>query len=75
MTLGCRWIGHRTFGEDFAEMMQVVPGCMAHIGNGADGDRPAPRLHRPDYDFNDAAIPHGVAFWVELVQQELGALR
>lgn len=64
-----------TGGEDFAEMMQVVPGCMAHIGNGADEDRPAPRLHRPDYDFNDAAIPHGVAFWVELVQQELGALR
>ncbi len=64
-----------TGGEDFAEMMQVVPGCMAHIGNGADTDRPAPRLHRPDYDFNDAAIPHGVAFWVNLVQQELGALR
>lgn len=64
-----------TGGEDFAEMMQVVPGCMVHIGNGADAEHPAPRLHRPDYDFNDAAIPHGVAFWVKLVQQELGALR
>ncbi|GGH53309.1 amidohydrolase [Frigidibacter albus] len=64
-----------TGGEDFAEMMQVVPGCMVHLGNGADGEQPAPRLHRPDYDFNDAAIPHGVAFWINLVQQELGGSR
>lgn len=61
-----------TGGEDFAEMMQVVPGCVALLGNGADATHLAPRLHTPHYDFNDAAIPHGVAYWVNIVSQELG---
>src|SRR5690606_31990125 len=51
-----------TGGEDFAEMMQVVPGCMASIGNGADEPVAAPRLHTPLFDFNDEAIPYGVAY-------------
>lgn len=63
-----------TGGEDFAEMMRVIPGCMSNLGNGADGDTPAPRLHTPLYDFNDAAIPYGVAFWTGVVDAELGGL-
>lgn len=61
-----------TGGEDFAEMMHVVPGCMASIGNGADGAELAPRLHTPAFDFNDEALPYGVAYWVGVVEQELG---
>lgn len=63
-----------TGGEDFAEMMQVVPGCMSLIGNGADGPSQSPRLHTPLYDFNDDAIPFGIAFWAGVVRQELGEL-
>lgn len=63
-----------TGGEDFAEMMQVVPGCMSLIGNGADEPRQSPRLHTPLYDFNDDAIPFGVAFWAGVVKRELGDL-
>jgi len=61
-----------TGGEDFAAMMQVVPGCMSSIGNGADQPAAAPRLHTPHFDFNDAAIPYGIAFWAGIVAQELG---
>jgi hippurate hydrolase len=28
-------------------------------------------LHNPHYDFNDAAIPFGVAYWVRLAQRWL----
>jgi hippurate hydrolase len=61
-----------TGGEDFAEMMQVRPGAFMRIGNGvaADGSFNAP--HTPRYDFNDAIIPDGIAYWVNIVRQELG---
>jgi metal-dependent amidase/aminoacylase/carboxypeptidase family protein len=29
-------------------------------------------VHTPGYDFNDAILPLGVAYWVALVQKELG---
>jgi len=63
-----------TGGEDFAEMMQVRPGAFMRIGNGVaeDGSFNAP--HTPKYDFNDAIIPDGIAYWVNLVRQELGGL-
>lgn len=64
-----------TGGEDFAEMMQVVPGCMAFVGNGADEPAMAPRLHTPLFDFNDDAIPFGVAYWAGVVAHELGAMK
>jgi len=50
-------------GEDFAFMLQARPGNMIFIGN---GDTAA--LHHPAYDFNDAAIPHGVSYWARLVE-------
>lgn len=62
-----------TGGEDFAEMMQLRPGAFMRIGNGANPDGSFAGLHTPRYDFNDAAIPHGVRYWVEIVRQELGA--
>jgi hippurate hydrolase len=62
-----------TGGEDFAEMLQVKPGAFMRIGNGVaeDGSYNAP--HTPGYDFNDAIIPDGIAYWVSVVREELGS--
>ena len=62
-----------TGGEDFGEMAQVVDACMVLIGNGADGLEKSPRLHTPCYNFNDEILPKGVAYWVNVVKQELRA--
>jgi len=29
-------------------------------------------VHNPGYDFNDAALPYGAAFFVRLVEKKLG---
>ena len=52
-------------------MMQDKPGAFVFLGNGAAADGEVHALHTPLYDFNDAALPHGVAYWVSLVHQEL----
>jgi hippurate hydrolase len=57
--------------EDFAFMLQVKPGAYAWIGNGP-GEGGCV-LHNPRYDFNDAILPLGAAYWVALVEQELAA--
>jgi amidohydrolase len=49
--------------EDFSFMLEARPGNTIFIGN---GDTAA--LHHPAYDFNDEAIPHGVSYWVRLVE-------
>ncbi len=57
--------------EDFAFMLQKRPGAYICIGAGeTDNDPP---LHNPYYDFNDAILPLGAAYWVELVKQQLPA--
>ena len=63
--------------EDFAYMLQVKAGCYCFIGNG-DGDHRALghgagpcMLHNPSYDFNDALIPLGAAYWVRLAESWL----
>jgi hippurate hydrolase len=53
--------------EDFARFLAHVPGCFAFIGNGL-GSAP---LHNPGYDFDDAAIPQGVGYFVALARQRL----
>ena len=60
-----------TGGEDFAFMMQAKPGAFVFLGNGAAKTGTVHALHTPHYDFNDAALPHGIAYWVSLVRQEL----
>lgn len=55
--------------EDFAFMMQKVPGAYLWIGNGsAEGGR---NLHSPNYDFNDAILPIGVQVLVETARRSL----
>jgi len=54
-------------GEDFAYMLKQKQGAFIRIGNGEG----TPGVHTPLYNFNDEAIPYGVAYWVELVKQEL----
>ena len=64
-----------TGGEDFAFMLKAKPGAFVFLGAGAAPDGTVHALHSPLYDFNDAALPHGVAFWVNLVRQELATVR
>lgn len=61
--------------EDFAFYLQSVPGCYVWLGNGSGGHRlpghgEAPcQLHNGAYDFNDALLPLGAAYWITLVRR------
>ena len=55
--------------EDFSFMLEKVPGCYLNIGNGEGAG--ACEVHNPAYDFNDAALPLGAAFFVRAVQAKL----
>ena len=57
--------------EDFSFMLERVPGCYLNIGNGA-GEGGC-EVHNPGYDFNDAALPLGAAFYARLVETRLAA--
>ncbi len=59
-----------SFSEDFAHFAQAVPGSFLLLGNGTEGAHAQP-LHSNDYDFNDALLPIGAAFWAALVQDRL----
>lgn len=59
-----------SFSEDFAHFTAAVPGCFLLMGNGQEGPYAQP-LHSDDYDFNDALLPVGAGFWVQLVQDRL----
>lgn len=61
-----------TGGEDFAEMMKLKPGAFMRIGNGVEADGSFNGLHTPLFDFNDAIIPDGIRYWVNIVNEELG---
>ena len=52
--------------EDFSFMLEARPGAFIFIGNGDSA-----KLHHPSYDFNDAALPYGMSYWVELVETAL----
>lgn len=67
--------------EDFAYMLQARPGAYCFISNG-DGahranyeggghDAGPCTLHNPNYDFNDALIPLGGSYWVQLATRWL----
>jgi amidohydrolase len=52
--------------EDFSFMLEARPGAFIFLGNGDSA-----KLHHPSYDFNDAALPYGMSYWVELVETAL----
>jgi hippurate hydrolase len=52
--------------EDFAFMLEARHGNIMLIGNGN-----GPSVHEAGYDFNDAAIPFGVAYFKALVERGL----
>lgn len=60
--------------EDFAFMLQAVPGCYCFIGNGHGNHRGAGHgmgpctLHNASYDFNDDILALGASYWVRLVE-------
>ncbi|MBS7662965.1 amidohydrolase [Pseudomonas lalucatii] len=63
--------------EDFAFILQRVPGCYLLIGNGDNGFGAGEHLgpcsvHNPHYDFNDDCLVPGAAFWVALGERFFG---
>jgi hippurate hydrolase len=60
--------------EDFAFMLQKLPGSYCFIGNGSgehrsEGHGAGPcTLHNTSYDFNDDVLPLGATYWVRLVE-------
>jgi hippurate hydrolase len=63
--------------EDFSYFLLEKPGCYVAIGNGPGDHRAAGHglgpctLHNPNYDFNDALLPIGAAYWVRLAERWL----
>jgi hippurate hydrolase len=61
-----------TGAEDFAFMLEKKPGAYIMIGNGGGEEGGCHHVHSPLYDFNDAILTTGAAYWVNLAQLELG---
>ncbi|NLD67887.1 MAG: amidohydrolase [Limnobacter sp.] len=59
--------GPVTGSEDFAYYLERKPGCFLRLGNGED----CPMLHNAKYDFDDANLTVGAAFWTRLVERFL----
>ncbi len=63
--------------EDFAFMLEKVPGCYVFLGNGDGKHRLSGHglgpcdLHNPSYDFNDNLLPIGSNYWVQIAKQFL----
>jgi hippurate hydrolase len=61
----------RLGSEDFAFMLEEVPGCYLFIGNGDGNQEGACAVHNPNYDFNDKNLVNGGAFWAYLAERYL----
>ena len=57
--------------EDFAFMLEHVPGSYLLIGNGEGDSHGACMVHNPGYDFNDGNVAVGAAYWVLLAERFL----
>jgi len=60
-----------TGSEDFAFMLEQIPGSYVLIGNGNSGAAGGCMVHNPGYDFNDDNIATGAAYWIALVERFL----
>ena len=59
--------------EDFAFILQQVPGCYLMVGNGDNGHEAGRaagpcNVHNPHFDFNDACLPVGASLWAGLLE-------
>ena len=67
--------------EDFSYMLLAKPGAYCFIANGEGDHREIGHgggpcmLHNPSYDFNDALIPLGASYWVQLANRWLHTAR
>jgi hippurate hydrolase len=52
--------------EDFSFMLEARPGAFVWLGNGDTAG-----LHHSAYDFNDAALPYGIAYFARIVETAL----
>ncbi len=57
-----------TGSEDFAYMLEQIPGSYLLIGNGDGDSAGACMVHNPGYDFNDDNIATGADYWKALVK-------
>jgi len=57
--------------EDFAFMLEKVPGSYLLIGNDRECDEGACMVHTSGYDFNDDNVALGSAYWVLLCERFL----
>jgi hippurate hydrolase len=58
------WLDEPRMGsEDFADMLQAVPGAYVWLGQ-----TPGPGLHNPAYQFDDAILPLGAALLARIVE-------
>jgi hippurate hydrolase len=55
--------------EDFAFMLNAVPGAYIWLGQGSAAKGAA--LHTPDYDFNDEVLPVGAALLASIAERRL----
>ncbi len=58
-----------TGSEDFAFMLEKIPGSYLLIGNGDGDSAGACMVHNPGYDFNDDNIATGSDYWVHLTKE------
>ncbi len=57
--------------EDFSFFLREKEGCYVWLGTQTDPEADVIPLHSSRYDFEDAAIPIGAAYWAALVAEEL----
>jgi hippurate hydrolase len=62
-----------TGSEDFAFMLEKIPGSYLLIGNGDGDSAGACMVHNAGYDFNDDNIATGASYWVALTREFLAA--
>ncbi len=68
VNLQCR---AQTGSEDFAFMLEQLPGSYILIGNGEGDSAGACMLHDPNYEFNDDNLSIGATYWVRLAERYL----
>jgi hippurate hydrolase len=61
----------QTASEDFSYMLEQRPGSYLYIGNGVGQEHGSCQVHNPGYDFNDANLPIGSAYFALLAERYL----